>query len=80
MNALLSTHADRAIAEGVTEFVGAEVNAVDLRGGAALVLAGLAASGTTVIRKVDYILRGYDDIVKKLEQVGADICWQNVEE
>ncbi len=80
MNAILSTHADRAVAEGKTEFVGAEVNAVDLRGGAALVLAGLAASGTTVIRKVDYILRGYDDIVKKLEQVGADICWQNVEE
>lgn len=80
MNALLSTHADRAVAEGKTEFVGAEVNAVDLRGGAALVLAGLAAEGTTVIRKVDYILRGYDDIVKKLEQVGADICWQNVEE
>ena len=80
MNAVISTHADRAVSDGKTEFVGADVNAVDLRGGAALVLAGLAAKGTTVIRKIDYILRGYDDIVKKLEQVGADICWQNVEE
>ena len=80
MNGRISTHADRAVADNVSEFVGADVNAVDLRGGAALVLAGLAAKGTTVIRKVDYILRGYDDIVKKLEQVGADICWQNVEE
>jgi UDP-N-acetylglucosamine 1-carboxyvinyltransferase len=80
MNALLSVHADRAVAEGVTSFKGAEVDAVDLRGGAALVLAGLAAEGTTVIRKIDYILRGYDDIVKKLENVGADIYWENVEE
>ena len=80
MKAQLSTHADRAVAEGVTSFEGTDVNAVDLRGGAALVLAGLAASGTTVIRKIDYILRGYDDIVKKLENVGADICWENVED
>ncbi len=80
MNAQISTHADRAVVDGVSNLVGAEVNAVDLRGGAALVLAGIAASGNTVIRKIDYILRGYDDIVKKLEQVGANIYWENVED
>ena len=80
MNAKISTHADRAVVDCASELVGADVNAVDLRGGAALVLAGLAAKGNTVIRKIDYILRGYDDIVKKLEQVGADICWENVED
>ncbi len=80
MNAKISTHADRAVVDCSSELIGADVNAVDLRGGAALVLAGLAAKGNTVIRKIDYILRGYDDIVKKLEQVGADICWENVED
>ncbi|MBE6648681.1 MAG: UDP-N-acetylglucosamine 1-carboxyvinyltransferase [Ruminococcaceae bacterium] len=79
-HASLGIRASRVIATGVSKLKGAEVNAMDLRGGAALVLAGLAAEGTTVIRKIDYILRGYDDIVKKLEQVGADIYWENVEE
>ena len=79
MNAKISTHADRAVVVGESDLSGAEVNAVDLRGGAALVLAGLAAEGTTVIRQIDYILRGYDDIVKKLEQTGAEIFWENAE-
>ncbi len=81
MNACIEKeHEDKFIVKESDGLIGAEVDAVDLRGGAAMVLAGLAASGMTIIRKIDYILRGYDDIVKKLEQVGADICWQNVEE
>jgi UDP-N-acetylglucosamine 1-carboxyvinyltransferase len=80
MNACISTVGNIAIAEQKSVLEGAEVDALDLRGGAALVLAGLAASGVTVVRKIEYILRGYDDIVKKLEQVGAEIYWQNVEE
>ena len=81
MNAHIEkVYGDLFVVKETSGLVGAEVDAVDLRGGAAMVLAGLAASGVTIIRKVDYILRGYDDIVKKLEQVGAEICWQNVEE
>ncbi len=80
MNACISTVGNIAIAEQKSVLEGADVDALDLRGGAALVLAGLAASGVTVVRKIEYILRGYDDIVKKLEQVGAEIYWQNVEE
>lgn len=53
---------------------GAPVTAVDLRAGAAMVIAGLAAEGQTVIRGVEYIARGYDDIVGKLRRLGADIC------
>ena len=52
---------------------GAEVVASDLRAGACLVTAGLMARGTTVIHNVDYILRGYDHLVEKLQALGADI-------
>ena len=52
---------------------GAPVQAPDLRAGAALVIAALAAHGTTEISHVQYIERGYEDIVGKLRAVGADI-------
>lgn len=58
---------------GPTPLVGAEVSASDLRAGAALIIAGLAAKGTTKISNIEYILRGYEDIVEKLSNVGADI-------
>ena len=58
---------------GPSKLHGTEVVATDLRGGAALVLAGLTASGTTIINDVEHILRGYENIDKKLTQVGAKI-------
>ena len=58
---------------GPKNLIGKEVIATDLRAGACLVLAGLKASGTTVIKDVEHILRGYENIIKKLTNVGADI-------
>ena len=62
-----------AVVEGVDRFEGAPVQACDLRAGAALVIAGLAAQGTTTLGSVQYIERGYEDMVGKLRAVGADI-------
>lgn len=62
-----------AIIEGVEKLTGATVKASDLRAGAALVIAGLAASGTTEIEGVGYIERGYEDLIEKLRELGADI-------
>ena len=59
--------------EGVEKLTGAPVRASDLRAGAALVIAGLAAEGTTEIEEIGYIERGYEDIVAKLRKLGADI-------
>ncbi len=58
---------------GKTRLIGREVYASDLRGGASLVLAGLIAKGTTIIDNTEHILRGYEDIVDKLQKVGAKI-------
>ena len=63
----------KAVIKGKTELTGTEVNATDLRGGAALLVAGLIASGTTTIDNISYILRGYDKITEKLTKVGAKI-------
>ena len=62
-----------AVIEGVDHFEGAPVQACDLRAGAAMVVAALAAHGTTEISHVVYIERGYEDLVGKLRAVGADI-------
>ena len=62
-----------AVIEGVDYFEGAPVEACDLRAGAAMVVAALAARGTTEISNVQYIERGYEDLVGKLRAVGADI-------
>lgn len=58
---------------GKTPLKGTDVKATDLRAGAALIIAGLIADGTTKISNIEYILRGYEDIVEKLSDVGADI-------
>ena len=63
----------RAIIDGVEKFRGAHVQACDLRAGAAMVVAGLAAEGTTQISQVQFIERGYEDIINKLRSIGADI-------
>ena len=78
MGATISTLNDHIIYEGPNQLMGSNVKATDLRAGAALVIAGLMASGTTEITNVEYILRGYSDIIHKLTQLGADI--QLVEE
>lgn len=62
-----------AVVEGVDGLVGAPIQACDLRAGAALVIAGLAATGTTYLGNVQYIERGYENIVGKLRALGADI-------
>ena len=58
---------------GPTKLIGKEVTATDLRAGACLVLAGLAASGITIVNNVEFILRGYENIVEKLNSVGAKL-------
>ena len=58
---------------GVEQLYGAEVTANDLRAGAALIIAGLAAQGTTYIRNIHYVERGYENIIAKLTGLGADI-------
>ena len=73
MGATISTLNDHIIYEGPNQLTGSSVKATDLRAGAALVIAGLMASGTTEITNVEYILRGYSDIIHKLTQLGADI-------
>ncbi len=69
-----------AVIEGVDQLVGAPIQACDLRAGAALVIAGLAAKGTTELSCVQYIERGYEDLVGKLRAVGADITMVDVPE
>ena len=62
-----------AIINGVENLNGAPVEATDLRGGASLVLAGLKAKGYTTIDNIYHIERGYEDIVKTLSHLGANI-------
>lgn len=73
MNANIKIEGRSAIIEGVKGLTGAPVNATDLRAGAALVLAGLAADGVTEIGNIHHIDRGYYDLVGKLASIGADI-------
>ena len=73
MGAKISVHGRDAVVTGVPELHSANVRAVDLRAGAAMVIAALAAKGTTVIDDIYHIERGYEDMVEKLRGVGADI-------
>ncbi|HBA37303.1 MAG TPA: UDP-N-acetylglucosamine 1-carboxyvinyltransferase [Firmicutes bacterium] len=73
MGAVIDYTDTTAKIEGPIEFHGCEVAASDLRAGAALIIAGLAAKGTTKISNIEHILRGYEDLVSKLREVGADI-------
>ena len=73
MGAKISIQGKSAVIKGVRRLYGAKVVATDLRGGAALVIAGLVAKTETVIDNNRYILRGYDKIDKKLQAIGANI-------
>ena len=78
MGAKFKQEGNVLIIEGKRKLSGTTVKSTDLRGGAALVLAGLCAKGQTRVEDVQYILRGYDRIDKKLSQLGADIKLINV--
>lgn len=73
MGANISVDGRTAVIEGVKELDGAPVKATDLRAGAALVIAGLAAKGTTVIDEIRHIERGYEEIIEKFQSLGANI-------
>ncbi|MCX7614279.1 MAG: UDP-N-acetylglucosamine 1-carboxyvinyltransferase [Clostridiales bacterium] len=73
MGAKIQVDGKVAIVEGVEKLTGAPVRAWDLRAGAAMVIAGLIAHGVTEVEDIIYIERGYEDIVEKLTQLGADI-------
>ncbi len=72
MGANIKVEGTVAIVTGVERYTGAQVSAPDLRAGAALIIAGLAADGITVIDDIQYIHRGYEAIDKKLQGLGAD--------
>lgn len=69
----ISTSSDQIVYEGPNQLQGAQVKATDLRAGAALVIAGLMAQGKTEITNIEFILRGYSNIIEKLTSLGADI-------
>ena len=73
MGAEIKINDDKAFIYGPSKLKGKKVTATDLRAGACLVLAGLVAEGTTIIDNVDHILRGYENIIEKLKNVGANI-------
>ena len=73
MGAQIQVDGKVAVIEGVEAMTGAPIHACDLRAGAAMVIAGMAASGITEIDSVHHIERGYDGLVEKLSAVGADI-------
>lgn len=73
MGASVKVEGNTAIIDGVKELTGATVSAPDLRAGAALVIAGLAADGFTVVEQIEYIERGYENFEEKMRELGATI-------
>ena len=74
MGAQIQVDGRTAVIEGVERLTGAPVAACDLRAGAAMVIAGLCAEGTTYVEDIHYIERGYENFVGKLRSLGADIA------
>ena len=75
MGAQIEVRDQIACIDGRYPLLGARTEAKDLRGGAALVIAGLAAEGMTEVEGCHHIARGYEDICRDLQMLGADICW-----
>ena len=73
MGAKIQVDGKVAVVEGVAQLSGAPVKATDLRAGAALLQAALCAHGTSVLEDIHYIERGYEDIIPKLQNLGANI-------
>lgn len=81
MGAQVKVEGNTAIIDGVERYTGASIMAPDLRAGAALVIAALAADGFSQIHDIHYIQRGYEDFPEKLQSLGAEIaCVENEEE
>jgi len=80
MGADISVEGRTAVVKGVQKLVGAPVAATDLRAGAALIIAGLAVEGTTEIENIEYIDRGYEDVVEKITALGGNIKRVNIPE
>ncbi len=76
LGAKISIEGKCARIQGKRKFLGNTLKAKDLRGGAALIIAGLIAEGETIIEDLDYVKRGYVDIVKDLRQLNANIGWR----
>ena len=66
-----------AIVDGVKRLSGAKVKAMDLRGAASLVVAGLSAEGTTVVTNIKHLQRGYENIEENLKNIGASVIKRN---
>jgi len=73
MGAKIKVEGQLAIIDGVNKLTGAKIKATDLRAGAAMIIAGLAAEGATEVTSLDHIDRGYPHIESKLKNLGADI-------
>ena len=73
MGANISVSGKMAVIEGVDTLKGAPVKATDLRAGAAMIVAGLSAQGTTYIEDIRHIERGYENVVEKFSSLGGDI-------
>jgi UDP-N-acetylglucosamine 1-carboxyvinyltransferase len=78
MGADIRTQGHHAVVRGVPRLSGAPIRAHDIRAGAALVLAGLAAEGETVVYDAHHVERGYADLVTSLKGLGADVVWEEV--
>ncbi|MDP8991845.1 MAG: UDP-N-acetylglucosamine 1-carboxyvinyltransferase, partial [Actinomycetota bacterium] len=75
MGADIRVQGHHAVVRGVDRLSGARIKAPDIRAGAALVLAGLAAEGETVVSDAFHVERGYDDLPGKLRSLGADVAF-----
>ena len=73
MGAHINVFKETAVIDGVPDLNGTDVVAHDLRAGAAMVIAGLAAHGTTTVSQIGYVERGYEDLVGKLRGIGGEI-------
>ena len=78
MGANIEIKGKKIIVKGPSKLKGKKVVATDLRAGACLVLAGLAATGTTTIKDIEHVLRGYENIIEKLTNVGAKISLEEI--
>jgi UDP-N-acetylglucosamine 1-carboxyvinyltransferase len=73
MGADITVKNQTAIVNGPTKLIGKNIKATDLRAGAAMIIAGLISEGTTIITDIEHVLRGYENIIEKLTNVGAHI-------
>ena len=80
MGANINVNGKTAVFEGVESLSGCQVSSSDLRAGAALILAGLAAKGTTEVYGIEHIDRGYENFESKLKGLGAQITRKSFED